>query len=114
MAGPLRARTPLWSPGGVPSQHMDLAHLQDVIERTYGERDRARGVPSTVAWLAEELGELAQAVRKGSRADQEHEFADVLAWVASLANQTGIDLSVAIERYAAGCPRCRSIPCACG
>lgn len=92
---------------------MDLAHLQDVIERTYGERDRARGVPSTVAWLAEELGELAQAVRKGSAADQVHEFADVLAWVASLANQVGVDLTAAVERYAHGCPRCGRMPCAC-
>lgn len=58
---------------------MDLATLQDVIDRTYGDRDRARGVPATVAWLAEELGELAQAVRKGTAADREHEFADVLA-----------------------------------
>jgi NTP pyrophosphatase (non-canonical NTP hydrolase) len=92
---------------------MDLAQLQDVIERTYGERDRARGVPATVAWLAEELGELAQAVRKGTRADQEHEFADVVAWVATLANQMGIDLTVAVERYAEGCPRCGSLPCRC-
>jgi NTP pyrophosphatase (non-canonical NTP hydrolase) len=90
-----------------------LAQLQDVIERTYGERDRARGVPATVAWLAEELGELAQAVRKGTRADQEHEFADVVAWVATLANQMGIDLTVALERYADGCPRCGSLPCSC-
>jgi NTP pyrophosphatase (non-canonical NTP hydrolase) len=92
---------------------MELAHLQDVIERTYGERDRERGVPSTVAWLAEELGELAQAVRKGSRADQVHEFADVLAWVASLANQMEVDLAAAVERYANGCPRCRTSPCTC-
>jgi NTP pyrophosphatase (non-canonical NTP hydrolase) len=92
---------------------MELARLQDVIERTYGDRDRARGVPSTVAWLAEELGELAQAVRKGSRAEQEHEFADVLAWVASLANQMDVDLTAAVERYASGCPRCHASPCAC-
>ncbi len=92
---------------------MELARLQDVIERTYGERDRARGVPSTVAWLAEELGELAQAVRKGSRAEQEHEFADVLAWVASLANQMDVDLTAAVERYASGCPRCHGSPCGC-
>ncbi len=92
---------------------MDLAQLQDVIERTFGERDRARGVPSSVAWLAEEVGELAQAVRKGSPEQQVHEFADVLAWVASLANQMGVDLSAAVERYADGCPRCRSIPCSC-
>jgi NTP pyrophosphatase (non-canonical NTP hydrolase) len=92
---------------------MDLAHLQDVIERTYGERDRARGVPSTVAWLAEEVGELAQAVRKGTAAQREHEFADVLAWVASLANQVDVDLDAAVQRYSAGCPRCSAIPCAC-
>jgi NTP pyrophosphatase (non-canonical NTP hydrolase) len=92
---------------------MDLAELQDVIERTFGERDRARGVPASVAWLAEEVGELAQAVRKGSSEQQVHEFADVIAWVATLANQMGVDLTAAIERYAGGCPRCRTIPCAC-
>jgi NTP pyrophosphatase (non-canonical NTP hydrolase) len=92
---------------------MDLAQLQDVIERTYGARDRERGVPASVAWLAEEVGELAQAVRKGSAAQQQHEFADVLAWVASLANQMNIDLTAAIGRYASGCPRCSAIPCNC-
>jgi NTP pyrophosphatase (non-canonical NTP hydrolase) len=92
---------------------MDLARLQDTIERTYGARDRERGVPSTVAWLAEEIGELAQAVRKGTAAQQEHEFGDVLAWTASLANQMGIDLNAAVERYANGCPRCSAIPCGC-
>ncbi len=92
---------------------MELGELQRVIERTYGARDRARGVPSTVAWLAEEVGELAQAVRKKSTEQQLHEFADVLAWVASLANQMGIDLDDAIARYADGCPRCAAIPCGC-
>ncbi len=92
---------------------MRLSDLQATIEATYGERDRARGVPSTVAWLAEEVGELAQAVRKHDAEAQAHEFADVLAWVASLANQMGIDLELAVQRYAAGCPRCGSMPCAC-
>ena len=92
---------------------MDLRSLQEVIEATYGERDRQRGVPSTVAWLAEEIGELAQAVRKGSPHQQLHEFGDVLAWVASLANQMGIDLTEAVDRYAKGCPRCSAMPCAC-
>jgi NTP pyrophosphatase (non-canonical NTP hydrolase) len=92
---------------------VDIRELQNLIERTYGERDRARGVPSTVAWLAEEIGELAQAVRKGSQDDQMHEFSDVLAWLASLANQMNIDLATAIERYATGCPRCGTIPCGC-
>ena len=44
---------------------MDLAVFQDLMARTYGERDRARGVEATVAWLVEELGELSRAVRKG-------------------------------------------------
>ena len=92
---------------------MELRELQDAIERTYGERDRARGVPATVAWLAEEIGELAQAVRKGSHEQQVHEFGDVVAWVATLANQVGVDLTEAIERYASGCPKCASIPCTC-
>ena len=92
---------------------MDLAAFQQLMESTYGHNDRTRGVPATVAWLAEEVGELAQAVRKGSRAEQEHEFADVLAWLASLANQMGIDLASAADRYAGGCPRCGAIPCTC-
>ncbi|MCB0984809.1 MAG: pyrophosphohydrolase [Ilumatobacter sp.] len=92
---------------------MDFAELQDVIDRTFGERDRARGTAATVAWLAEEIGELAQAVRKGSREAQVHEFGDVIAWVATLANQMGVDLSLAVERYRNGCPRCGALPCAC-
>ena len=92
---------------------MDLVELQDVIERTFGVRDRERGAAATVAWLAEEVGELAQAVRKGNRDQQVHEFADVVAWVATLANQMGIDLTEAIERYAHGCPRCGALPCTC-
>jgi len=83
------------------------------MARTYGERDRARGRQATVAWLAEEMGELARAVRKGSSEDQLHELGDVLAWLASLAAQLGLSLDDAAQRYAQGCPRCGSIPCAC-
>jgi NTP pyrophosphatase (non-canonical NTP hydrolase) len=79
---------------------VDLAALQDVIDRTYGHRDRARGVPSTVAWLCEEVGELAQAVRKGTRDQQLHELGDVVAWTASIANQLGLSLEEALGRYA--------------
>ena len=92
---------------------VNLVELQDVIERTYGERDRNRGVAPTVAWLAEEFGELAQAVRKGTHADIEHEFSDVLAWVATLANQVGVDLTTVVDRYRDGCPKCHAIPCTC-
>jgi len=73
--------------------------VQTLMDRLYGEADRERGIPATVAWLCEELGELAQAVRKGTRDQQVHELGDVLAWLASLANQLGIGLDEAIARY---------------
>jgi NTP pyrophosphatase (non-canonical NTP hydrolase) len=92
---------------------MELRDLQELMAATYGERDRARGVPATVAWLTEELGELAQAVRKGSPDDQLHELGDVLAWLASLAQQLGLSLDDAVARYADGCPRCGTLPCRC-
>ena len=92
---------------------MELSQLQLLIDQTFGDRDRARGVPSSVAWLAEEVGELAQAIRKGTPEQQRLEFADVLAWVATLANQMNIDLDDAISRYANGCPRCTAMPCEC-
>ena len=78
---------------------MDLAELQQLMDELYGEADRARGVPATVAWLCEELGELAQAVRKGGVEQQLHELGDVLAWLASLANQLDISLDDAMARY---------------
>jgi NTP pyrophosphatase (non-canonical NTP hydrolase) len=80
---------------------------------TYGERDRARGTAASVAWLTEEVGELAQAIRKGTSAQQLEELADVLAWLASLAEQLGLSLDEAASRYANGCPRCGGVPCAC-
>ena len=93
---------------------MELTELQQLMAATYGSRDAARGVPATVAWLAEEVGELARAVRKGSVDDQLHELGDVLAWLASLANQLGLSLDHAVARYAgAGCPKCGSSPCTC-
>jgi NTP pyrophosphatase (non-canonical NTP hydrolase) len=91
----------------------ELGELQRLMEETYGRRDRARGVPATVAWLAEEVGELAKAARKGTREEQLHELGDTLAWLASLANQLGLSLDEAVERYAHGCPRCGASPCSC-
>lgn len=92
---------------------MNIADLQELIRATYGAKDTERGLPSTVAWLAEEVGELAQAVRKGTRAQQVHELGDVIAWVASLANQLDIDLNEALARFENGCPKCGAIPCIC-
>jgi NTP pyrophosphatase (non-canonical NTP hydrolase) len=92
---------------------VDIAAFQAAIGRTYAQRDRARGVPATVAWIAEEVGELAQAVRKGTPDEQLHELGDVLAWVASLAEQLGLSLDEAAARYVDGCPRCGASPCTC-
>jgi len=92
---------------------VELGALQERMGDIYGERDRARGVTATVAWLAEEMGELARAVRKGTPDEQAHELGDVLAWLASLANQLGIELDEAVARYVDGCPKCGGNPCAC-
>jgi NTP pyrophosphatase (non-canonical NTP hydrolase) len=83
---------------------MELSEVQGLVEHLYGEADRERGIAHTVAWLCEELGELAQAVRKGTPEEQLHEFGDVLAWLASLANQAGISLDDAMQRYVTNPP----------
>ena len=92
---------------------MQISEFQQLMADIYGSRDSERGVPATVAWLAEEVGELAKATRKGTHEERLHEAGDVLAWLASLANQIDIDLEEAIERFANSCPRCDSIPCSC-
>jgi NTP pyrophosphatase (non-canonical NTP hydrolase) len=92
---------------------VELGELQELMLLTYGERDAARGTAATVAWLTEEIGELARAVRKGTPEEQLHELSDVLAWVASLANQLGLSLEDSVARYATGCPKCGGIPCDC-
>ncbi len=78
---------------------MQLDEVQTLMEDLYGEQDRERGMPATVAWLCEELGELAQAARKGTKEQQLHELGDVLAWLASLANQLDLSLDDAMARY---------------
>ena len=83
---------------------MELRAFQELMDELYGEADRERGVPATVAWLCEELGELAQAVRKGTRDEQLHELGDVLAWLASLANQLDLTLEDAASRYVTNPP----------
>ena len=78
---------------------MELQEVQDLMEQLYGEADRERGIPATVAWLCEEVGALAQAVRKQSPDRQLHELGDVLAWLSSLANQLDLSLDDAMRRY---------------
>jgi NTP pyrophosphatase (non-canonical NTP hydrolase) len=90
-----------------------FADLQARLERTYGNRDRARGAAMTMAWLFEEVGDLAKAARKGTREEQLNELSDVMAWVIALANQLGLSIDEALERYADGCPRCKADICVC-
>jgi NTP pyrophosphatase (non-canonical NTP hydrolase) len=78
---------------------VELTAFQELMDDLYGRADRERGIPATVAWLCEELGELAQAVRKGTAEEQLHELGDVLAWLASLANQIDLSLEDAARRY---------------
>lgn len=92
---------------------MEIASLQQTLRDTYLERDSRRGSDATFRWFTEEVGELARALRDGDRDQLVHEFGDVLAWLASLANLERIDLEMAVARYAAGCPRCHAVPCVC-
>ncbi len=92
---------------------MDLRGFQDLMARTYLERDRKRGRWPTFAWLVEEVGELSRAMREDDPASLREEFSDLLAWLASLANLCGVDLEEAAKKYSAGCPQCGGIPCSC-
>jgi|YNPBryBLVA2012_1023415.scaffolds.fasta_scaffold68626_1 NTP pyrophosphatase (non-canonical NTP hydrolase) len=92
---------------------MEIGEFQGIIRDCYGERDAARGTAAALAWLVEEIGELSRALRTGGRQEALEEFADVLAWLASLADLCGISLEEAAGRYAGGCPKCRRSPCRC-
>jgi NTP pyrophosphatase (non-canonical NTP hydrolase) len=92
---------------------MDLSEFQQQMARLYGSRDAERGLARSFAWFAEECGELSRALFRGDHDDREREFADVLAWLTSLAEQSGVDLAAASRRYAERCPRCDAAPCAC-
>jgi NTP pyrophosphatase (non-canonical NTP hydrolase) len=82
---------------------MTIARFQEMIRERYYATDSARGAAGTFLWFAEEFGELAEAIGRSLRGDGdpaalEQEFADVLAWLATLANITGVDLTRAVER----------------
>ncbi|HSK22874.1 MAG TPA: MazG nucleotide pyrophosphohydrolase domain-containing protein [Egicoccus sp.] len=93
---------------------MELGQLQRTIAATYGEQDRRRGVEGTFAWFVEEVGELSRAIRRQGHEERLVEFSDVLAWLVTLADMTGVDLAEAAQRYADGCPKCDASPCVCG
>jgi len=91
-----------------------LEDFQSLIRKMYFEKDRARGVDGTFMWLMEEVGELAASLREGTHEEQAAEFADVLAWLTTIANVAGVDLTDAVRRkYGAGCPGCGQFVCVC-
>jgi NTP pyrophosphatase (non-canonical NTP hydrolase) len=91
-----------------------LADFQRLIRDMYFEKDMARGIDGTFMWLMEEIGELASALRNGTHEERLGEFADVLAWLATIANVAGIDLAEAVARkYGSGCPGCGQWVCTC-
>jgi NTP pyrophosphatase (non-canonical NTP hydrolase) len=92
---------------------MELRALQHLIEEMYSAKDRKRGSEGTFLWLMEEVGELAAAIREGTFDEKEAEFADVLAWLATLANVEGVDLEKAMKKYTDGCPGCGKMVCQC-
>jgi NTP pyrophosphatase (non-canonical NTP hydrolase) len=93
---------------------MTLADLQDRIRSIFGEKDGRRGVEGTFMWFLEEVGELSAALRGGTHEERVLEFADVLAWLATLANCVGVDLDAAMTaKYGRGCPGCGHEPCTC-
>lgn len=93
---------------------MEITAFQKLIEDLYLDRDSARGLEGTHMWFCEEVGELTRALRRGHQDELEGEFADVLAWLSTLASMSGIDLqAAAMKKYAKGCPRCEATPCAC-
>ena len=97
-----------------PDGAISLADFQELIRTMYLEKDVARGIDGTFMWLIEEVGELAAALRDGSHEEKLGEFADVLAWLTTIANVAGVDLNEAVQqKYGSGCPGCGQYICRC-
>lgn len=93
---------------------MRIREFQHRMQRIYFHRDSQRGRSGTYNWLKEEVEELGEALSENDKKALENEFADVLAWLASLANVVKVDLEKAtILKYDNKCPRCRKAPCEC-
>ncbi len=93
---------------------LSLPEIQGLIKEMYGSKDERRGIDGTFMWFMQEVGELATALRSGSADEKAFEFADVLAWLATLANIANVDLEKALRtKYGLGCPGCRANPCEC-
>ena len=93
---------------------MRIRQFQDYIRERFYARDSQRGTPATFLWFIEEVGELAGALRHGDRQQKMEEFADVLAWLTTIANVAGVDLAEAVlQKYGDGCPGCGQWVCCC-
>lgn len=93
---------------------MRISEFQKIIEDIYFEKDSSRGLMGTFAWFIEEVGELSRELRTcKDKRNLKDEFADVLAWLSTLASIAGISLEEASEKYKYGCPKCHEIPCVC-
>ena len=96
------------------NQSVTVAEFQKLIRDMYFEKDRARGIPGTFMWLMEEVGELSTALREDKPQNLSEEFADVLAWLTTIANLAGVNLTEAIQtKYGSGCPGCNQFVCSC-
>ena len=99
---------------GQSSNDITLREFQELIRTMYLRKDVARGVDGTFMWLMEEVGELAAVLRQGDHQARVEEFADVLAWLATIANVVDVDLAEAVRhKYANGCPGCGEFVCRC-
>jgi len=95
---------------------LGIREFQRKIETIYYQKDSSRGVRGSFMWMVEEVGELARSLNTGepNSAEERAEFADVFAWLASLASLRGVDLSACVrDKYGSGCPRCQGTPCSC-
>ena len=93
---------------------MHIREFQEMMKNLYIHRDSDRGVAGTYDWLVDEVEELGEALNGTDREELQKEFADVIAWLASLANITGVDLEKAtLAKYNHKCPKCGCSPCAC-
>ncbi|MDR1382501.1 MAG: nucleotide pyrophosphohydrolase [Planctomycetaceae bacterium] len=96
------------------SANISIRGLQNLIREMYFEKDSQRGVAGTFMWLMEEVGELSTALRSGTPEEIRGEFADVIAWLVTIANIVDCDLTTALaEKYGSGCPGCGQYVCTC-
>ncbi|MGC8895255.1 MAG: MazG nucleotide pyrophosphohydrolase domain-containing protein [Candidatus Bathyarchaeia archaeon] len=93
---------------------MHINEFQKMMYRLYFHKDSRRGALGTYNWLVDEVEELGEALKTDDKKALEDEFADVIAWLASLANVTNVNLEkAALNKYEDKCPKCKSSPCQC-